>query len=190
MATKRDQIIQATCDLLEAQGYHATGLQEIVDESGAPKGSLYYYFPDGKDEMAERAIRRTGRVISERIERHLSQEQDPGKAIASFIRELAERVEGSGFQSGSPLTSVAMETAVKNERLNHACRKAYRQISLAFCAKLEESGFSARRAEHMADLITSAIEGGIILSRTYHSGDPLRRVAAELQSLLAEEGEV
>jgi TetR/AcrR family transcriptional regulator, lmrAB and yxaGH operons repressor len=51
----RDQIIQTTCTLLESQGYHATGLNQILKESGAPKGSLYYYFPQGKEELAEEA---------------------------------------------------------------------------------------------------------------------------------------
>jgi hypothetical protein len=54
MSTTRDQIIQAACTLLEKQGYPATGLNEIVRESGAPKGSLYYYFPDGKGRSSAR----------------------------------------------------------------------------------------------------------------------------------------
>ena len=41
MSSTRDQIIEKTCELLEAQGYHATGLNQILAESGAPKGSLY-----------------------------------------------------------------------------------------------------------------------------------------------------
>ncbi|MDQ2717139.1 MAG: TetR/AcrR family transcriptional regulator, partial [Chloroflexota bacterium] len=67
MNTTREQIIEATCDLLEAQGYHATGLNQILAESGAPKGSLYYYFPQGKEELTAAAIDRTGKLVAQRI---------------------------------------------------------------------------------------------------------------------------
>ncbi|MBK8129269.1 MAG: TetR/AcrR family transcriptional regulator [bacterium] len=55
MNPKREQIIQSTCQLIEIQGYHATGIKQILAESEAPKGSLYYYFPDGKDELVGRS---------------------------------------------------------------------------------------------------------------------------------------
>ena len=56
MTNTRDQIIQTTSNLIENQGYHATGLNEIVKESGAPKGSIYYYFPDGKEGITAEAV--------------------------------------------------------------------------------------------------------------------------------------
>ena len=58
MANTREIIIETTCDLMENQGYHATGLNEIVKVSGAPKGSLYYYFPEGKESLAAFVRRR------------------------------------------------------------------------------------------------------------------------------------
>ena len=67
MSNAREQILQTTCNLLEKQGYHGTGLNEIVKESGAPKGSLYYYFPEGKEQITAEAVLQSGRVTSERI---------------------------------------------------------------------------------------------------------------------------
>lgn len=48
MSSTKEQFIETTCDLLESHGYYATGLNQIVAESGALKGSLYYHFPEGK----------------------------------------------------------------------------------------------------------------------------------------------
>ena len=183
-STVREHIVEATCDLLEAQGYHATGLNQIVAESGAPKGSLYHYFPDGKEALAAAAIDRTGRSLAGRVEAGLSFCDDPADAVQFLVQRIADVIEESGFRSGGPLTAVAMETATASPRLNLACREAFDRLQGAFAAKLAASGYEPQRAAHLAAFITAAIEGGILLSRTYHTGDPLRRVGQELAALL------
>jgi TetR/AcrR family transcriptional repressor of lmrAB and yxaGH operons len=185
MAT-RDQILEKTCDLLEAQGYHATGLNQIIKESGAPRGSLYYYFPDGKEALAAEAIQQTSALMVARIQRALAEIDDASESIRAFVRFIAEQVEASGFRAGGPLTTVAIETANTSERLNQACRAAYRQLEDVFKARLVAVGFAEARAGQLATFIIAAMEGGIILSRTYHTGDPLRQVADQLGHLLKE----
>ncbi|MCI0648800.1 MAG: TetR/AcrR family transcriptional regulator [Chloroflexi bacterium] len=187
MGSKRDDILETTCQLLEIQGYHATGLNQIIAQSGAPKGSLYYYFPDGKEELTAEAIHRAGRTLSQRIGNGLAQHHEAAGAVSDFVQRIAQAVESSGFQGGGPLTTVALETATSSERINLACREAYRQLQQAFEEKLAASGFPPQRAAQLATFITAAIEGAIILSRTQHSGDPLRLVADELERLLAAE---
>lgn len=184
MSSTRDQIIEKTCELLEAQGYHATGLNQILAESGAPKGSLYYYFPSGKEELTAEAINRTGQIVAERIKHGLASIDDPVEAIQSFIRTVAHHVEASGFRSGGPLMIVAMETAISSERLNNVCREAYHLLQHAFQEKLQNGGYAEEQAARLATFIISSVEGGIILSRTNHSGDPLKTVADTLGRVL------
>lgn len=185
--TTRDQIITATCDLMEAQGFHATGLNEIIQTSGAPRGSLYYYFPDGKEGLAAEAIARTGEAMAQQIACGLSRTERLSEAVPAFLRFIADQVERSGFRAGGALTAVAMETATTSVRLNGACREAYSKLQAAFAARLEEVGHAPARAEELAEFIAAAIEGGIILCRTYHSGDPLRRIGAQLGRMLEAE---
>jgi TetR/AcrR family transcriptional repressor of lmrAB and yxaGH operons len=182
--TKRERLIETTCHLMEAQGYHATGLNQIIEESGAPKGSLYYYFPGGKEELATEAIERTGNLVAERISRNLANLEGVGRAIKAYIGSIADALESSGFQSGGPLTAVAMESATTNKSLNRACQIAFDRILAAFEAWLVSHGYGATRSAELATFITAAIEGAVILSRTQHSGDPLRQVAKELPHLL------
>jgi len=184
MSTTRDQIIETTCDLLEAQGYHATGLNQIVKESGAPKGSLYYYFPDGKEGLTVEAIERQGKLVSDRITQGLAEDDNTANAIRVFIKAIAHNVEASGFRAGGPLTTVALETATSSKRLNQTCRDAYQLIQTAFAKRMIAGGYTKKRAAQLATFITAAIEGGIILSRTQHSSDPLLRVAEEVGRLL------
>lgn len=182
MSGVRHQIIETTFALLESQGFHATGLNQIVKESGAPKGSLYYYFPEGKDEIAEATIAWAGQNVAERIHTGLAVSDNAATAVRIFVDNIAAAVEHSGFRSGGPLTMVAMETATTNGRLNRACCEAYTLLQAAFAAKLVASGYA--QAQELATFITAAIEGGIILSRTYHTGDHLRLVAEQIAQLL------
>lgn len=184
MNTVREQVLQTTCDLLEKQGYHGTGLNEIVKESGAPKGSLYYYFPEGKEQITAEAVLHSGQATAERIRAGLASGSDAADAIYDFVVLVAGHVERSGFAAGSPLTAVAMETATTSERINLACREAYAMLQNAFKEKLLESGFSTSKVEELSAFITASIEGGIILSRTAHTADPLRLVARQLRILL------
>lgn len=182
----RDQIIQTTCALFEKQGLHGTGLNEIVKQSGAPKGSLYHYFPEGKEQIAAEAALESGAITAERIRNGLGDSDNPSKAVYEFVLNIADNVERSGFGSGGPLTAIAMETAIQSERINLACREAYNRIESAFREKLLDRGFTRSKADELATFITASIEGGIILSRTYHSGDPLRLIAKQLKLLLSQ----
>ena len=185
MSTARDQILQTTCALLEKQGYHGTGLNEIVKESGAPKGSLYYYFPDGKEQITAEAVLQSGKETAERIRMGLKESSSASRAVYDFVLKVADNVELSGFAAGSPLTAVAMETATQSERINLACREAYGMLQSAFNEKLLECGFTKAKSDELATFIVASIEGGIILSRTSHTADPLRLVAKQLKVLLS-----
>lgn len=185
MSTARDQILQTTCALLEKQGYHGTGLNEIVKESGAPKGSLYHYFPAGKEQITAEAVLQSGKVTSERIRLGLRESSSASKAVYDFVLKIADNVELSNFSAGSPLTAVAMETATQSERINLACREAYGMLQSVFHEKLLECGFTKTKSDELATFVVASIEGGIILSRTSHTADPLRLVAKQLKVLLS-----
>lgn len=184
MVSTRDQIIETTCDLLELQGYHATGLNQIIKESGSPKGSLYYHFPGGKEELAVEAVSHVGRIVLERIRENLAQVSDCAEAIASFIRNIALNVERSNYRAGGPITTIAMETASTNQTLRAECQRIYDEWQEAFAEKLREGGLDENRAKRMATLIVAAIEGGVILCRTSQSRVPLEQVSEEIEALI------
>lgn len=183
----RDQIIHTTCELLESQGYAATGLNQIVKEAAAPKGSLYYYFPEGKEALAAEAVQHVTAIIASRIRTNLEQIDDPVESLRHFIYQIAEQIEVSAYQSGGPLMTIALETATTNERLNRVCQEAYESLRLVFEEKLLISGYAPDKAAQLSTAILAAVEGGILLSRTYHSGDPLRRVGDLLALSLAKD---
>ena len=183
MTTSREQIIEKTRELLEIQGYHGTGLNQIVKESGSPKGSLYYYFPGGKEELAVEAIQQAGTMVLKRIRHNLSLVDDPAIAIREFIMNIAINVERSGYAKGGPITTIALETASSSEQLRAVCDQIYQDWQKAFSEKLQTVHLPERAAS-MSTLIIAAIEGGVILCRTSKSRNPLERIAEEIYFLV------
>lgn len=185
--TKRDQILRTAWRLFESQGYHATGINQIIKESGVPKGSFYHYFPDGKEGMAIEAIEKiTGGMIG-KIDEVCAARPDSIEAIADLIRRIAVQLEKTGYQEGGPLTTVALETATTNERINHACRRAYGSVHEVLANHLQDDGFSEHDAAELSTTILAGIEGGILFSRTFHSTTPLEQLARQLETTLTVE---
>jgi len=177
-------MIETTCDLLELQGYHATGLNQILKESGSPKGSLYYHFPGGKEELALEAVRHVGQIVLKRIRDNLARIDNAAEAVSDFIKTIAFHVENSGFRSGGPITTIAMETASTNETLRQECQRIYEEWQNAFADKLKSDGIEEARAKRIATLIIASIEGGVILCRTSRSREPLEQVGEEMALLI------
>lgn len=185
MNTAKHKILAATSRLMEEQGYFATSVNQIIQESGTPKGSLYYYFPEGKEQLTEEAIQQAGEMIAEQMANALNAVQDPAEAIAQFVEALSEHIQDTECRLGGPLTVVSLETANTSPRLNQACQEMYRSWQQLIQAKLERSGFSSERAAALAVFINAAIEGGVSLSRTSHSPHPLQIVGQELRFLIS-----
>ena len=179
MNPAKEQILDAAARLFEKQGYHATGLNEIIRESGAPKGSLYYYFPEGKEQIGAETALWSGAQMTGRIRFGLSQAENPAEAVRLLALGIAGAIEQSGFTAGGPLMMLAAESAVRSERLNDACREAYGQMQSAFAEKFSED-------VDLAEFVLVTLEGAILLSRVQHSGDPLRHAADHLYAHINE----
>jgi len=186
MATAREEILLAACRLLEKQGYPATGLNEIVQESGAPKGSLYYYFPEGKEQIISEAVLYSGKILVERMRSELAKCADPMQSIYEYILRLADKVEEKHFTAGNPLTIVSVEAAGASERISQACREVYAQMQDVLQEKLACCGLSEAEAAERARLTLASLEGCIILSRVHRTVDPLRALARHLKDSLSQ----
>src|ERR1700684_2874733 len=87
----RQPIINTAVTLFRRQGYSRTGLNEIVDVSGAPKGSLYHYFPLGKSSIAVAAVKEAG----VRVAATLAKLAEGGRSTGELLRRPAGPVPGS-----------------------------------------------------------------------------------------------
>lgn len=184
MSETRDRIIATTSVLLTQQGYHATGLNQIVRESGTPRGSLYHYFPNGKEELAAEAIRHRGAQMRTHVASELARFDDPAEAIVQLVRTMVENLVRREFASGAPVAAVAMEASSASEPLRRACEEVYVSVREPFAEALLRHGLEPDAARRRATAIVAALEGGLVLSYTSLDPAPLEAVAEMLEVML------
>ena len=177
--------MDATGLLLQRQGFHATGLSDIVAESGAPRGSLYFHsLPQAaKDELARAAIGASGAEWRARIEAAVAAAPDLDGAIGAVIELLAADLVASKFRNGCPVAAVALESPSEPVRKVIAAHFAHWEHAIA--AQLVANGLAPAPAKQLATLALSAIEGALLLARVQRSTAPLLAVGQTLRGMIA-----
>lgn len=184
VAKHRQPIINTAVTLFRRQGYSRTGLNEIVEVSGAPKGSLYHYFPLGKSSIAVAAVKEAGERVAATLTKLMEECRSTGQLLRRHAELLAGWMRASGFRDGCPVTTVLLELAPGDRDVTEAGRAAYRTRVALLSDKLVADGFPRVRADALAILCTSALQGALIQARVERSGRPLEITAAELARLL------
>ncbi len=180
----RAPIVDAAVRLFRRQGYAGTGLNDIVDMSGAPKGSLYHYFPAGKSSIAVAAVEEAGRRVAETLIKLARETGSTGDLLRAHARLLAGWMRKSGFRDGCPITTVLLELAPRERAVAEAGRKAYAARLEVIRDKLIADGINAGQSARLASLCVSALQGALIQARVERSGAPLEIAAEELARML------
>jgi TetR/AcrR family transcriptional regulator, lmrAB and yxaGH operons repressor len=181
----RAKLVAATAELLTRQGYHATGLAQIVEVSGAPRGSLYFYFPGGKEELAIAALEASGAEWRAWIEGIVDGEPDLGDAVVAVCRALADALMASDFQLGCPLATVALEGAATSPAVRAKVDAHFAAWKETIAAKLESVGVAPLAAPELATFVMAAYEGAMLLAKASRDPQPLLTVGSMLRSMMA-----
>jgi TetR/AcrR family transcriptional repressor of lmrAB and yxaGH operons len=181
----RQRMLQTAANLFTQQGYDGTGLQEIIERSGAPRGSLYFHFPGGKQELAVAAVSEAGIGIGRGIELMLAAHEDVGEAVGAVVELTAANLERSGFRGGCPIAAVTHDTASSDDQVRSACGGAFDHWRKLLEARLRQAGRSRPAAREEALVILAAIEGGITLGRAHRNTEALTAVAKRFRRELA-----
>ncbi|KAA9003941.1 TetR/AcrR family transcriptional regulator [Paenibacillus spiritus] len=180
----RQKFIQTASRLFRLQGYHGTGINQIIKESGAPKGSLYYHFPGGKEQLAAEAVETNAAFVGELLDRHLSGAESPAEAVEALIEEMAKHFPEDRGGLGIPIASVALETALTSSRLREACVQAYAGFEQRFAEKLRQAGREDEQARLLGAAVNALIEGACLVSFAKGNADPLRAAKAAVRLML------
>lgn len=179
----REAIVRSAAVLFRRQGYAATGTAQILAMSGAPRGSLYHYFPEGKEQIAQAAVEHAGRLVTVTLARLVEQQPTPGAALREYGRLLAGWMVSSGFQDGCPIATALLELAPASDGVSAAGRLAFDAWIFVLEQALVSSGADAERARRLATLAVAAIEGALVLARTRRDGTVVLAGAADVAAL-------
>jgi TetR/AcrR family transcriptional repressor of lmrAB and yxaGH operons len=180
----RDRIINSTRILLRRQGYHGTGLAQIIEHSGAPRGSVYFLFPGGKEQMAVEAVTSWAAELTELIKRTRAGAGSARQWVETMAEHFGEELRGSGFTEGLPLTTIALDSVPASAALTASCRLAYDGWLAALVEGLTGFGVPESRAADLAELMLAAVEGAVLLCRVYQSIEPLQRISPQVLDLV------
>jgi len=159
----KGKTLAAAATLFRQQGYHGSALHDILVASGSPRGSLYFHFPGGKEQIGAAALALSAEAVREGI---------------------AQAAEASDFKEGCPIATTALETSAQLEALGTAARNAFQKWELEIKRGLFRFGLSAGNADIVATMALSQLEGALLLARTHRSLAPIHRAEQALKWLL------
>ncbi len=173
-AATRDRIVGASAELFGRQGYNATGVKQIVTEAKAPFGSLYHFFPGGKEQLGAEAIGTSGAMYELLIGSVFGPAPDLLTGVRRFFAGAADHLVETDFEDACPIATVALEVSSSSEVLREACAGVFESwIEAGTDMYLERGTLSREQARELTIAMIAALEGAFVLARVLRSTEPL-----------------
>jgi AcrR family transcriptional regulator len=178
----RNKMVRSAAALIGTRGFSATSFADVLEHSGAPRGSIYHHFPNGKRQLAEDAIGWT----SDQILGHLRscRATTPTELMTCFIDLWRQSVLASRGSAGCAVAGVAIDIGAFEDELIGTVRRTFRSWVTELAAGLVKLKVPPDRARTIAFAAVAGMEGALILCRAEGNSRPLEAVADELVRLV------
>lgn len=174
-------------ELMRRQGYAATSVKEVAEAALAPTGSLYHYFPHGKQQIATAALRTSASAYAALIPLHFQPHEDLSDGLRSLFQAAAVDLRDSGWLTLCPVGSVASEVAGTDPNLRYVCGEVFSGWIDEASAYFVDRGVSPRSARSFVTAVLAGLEGAFVMARTLRTTEPLEvardALTAYLESL-------
>jgi AcrR family transcriptional regulator len=171
--TTRERIVYAGAELFRRQGYAGTGIKHIAVHADATLGSVYHFFPGGKDQLADEVLRTAGRFFLALYEAIAAGAPDLPSAVRDFFAGAAETLETTGYADACPIATVAGDIATTKPLLRETTADVFESWLAALAEDAVEAGIAAERARRLALGVLALLEGAFLLSRSLRSLEPM-----------------
>ena len=176
----RERMIVSTALLVRERGARATSLDAVLEHSGAPRGSVYYHFPGGREQLLREATDYAGEYVARRLEREAT--EDPLGAVDTLLDEYRTSLVASDFRAGCPVVAVAVESGEDGPDLRDNVVGAFDRWRQIFARGFSARGIDEARSDELALFVVSGFEGALILSRAYRDLGPLESMRGEIRA--------
>lgn len=174
--------------LIRERGARPTAIADVLEHSGAPRGSAYHYFPGGRGQLLCEAVDYAAGYVADAIGSAPSGAAMLDVAVNFYRKGLLD----SDFRAGCPVLAVAVEAGdpdvANTEAVRHAAA-AFDRWNRLIAGRLIADGVSRKKATDLATLVISALEGALVLARAGRDVGPLDAVHRTLRALLKSETE-
>jgi AcrR family transcriptional regulator len=178
VSNTRDRLVSTTAELFRRQGYTGTGLKQIVTEAGAPFGSLYHFFPGGKEHLGAEVIRWSGASYLALVNEFFDPAPDVVTAIEWAFVGAGMTLVQTDYADACPIATVALEVASTNETLRLATAEVFESWIVAVAARFESAGIKAGPARALTLTVLSLLEGAFLFCRAARSLEPMTAAGA------------
>jgi TetR/AcrR family transcriptional repressor of lmrAB and yxaGH operons len=160
----RTLLVGTMARLLRDQGYTATGLAQLLAESGVSNGSLYHHFPGGMEELAVAALETSGKAVADALSQALDNAPNTGEGMAAFL-DIAQGPAKDGICRGCPIAPTALESSIISPRLRTTATRCFDQWEDLLAGRLRADGLPEHDIPEAASAALSLIEGALLLAR-------------------------
>jgi len=183
----RERILESSGQLFRRQGYMGTGVKQIIEEAGAPFGSLYHFFPGGKSELGAETIRRSGFLYAMLFPEYVGPEVELAAGVRAFFAGAAETLVETDYADACPIATVALEVSSVDDELRQACSDVFEAWIEGGTARFFEAGIPHERSRALAIQMIAALEGAFVLSRALRSTEPLEAAGESVAAAISAE---
>jgi AcrR family transcriptional regulator len=178
----RTKMLLSAAEVMRERGAAGVTIDEVLTRSGAPRGSVYYHFPEGRNQILAEALRYAGEAITADIDAAAAR---GAKVLLRQFVEFWERVlTDSDFNAGCPVVAAAVGSGDDEVRLAAECGRIFAHWRAALTRAFVADGFLESDADSLAVMSIAGLEGAVLLCRSLRSSDPLRKVHEQLEFLV------
>jgi len=166
----RERMLEAAITLMLGSGLNGAGINNIVRESGAPKGSVYHFFPDGKLSLATEALTIYSQRVRDFIDTSLMSRKLPEDKIRVLFAAFAKRIEETDYLKSCAVGAVSLDLDQGVTGLQPTLANTLADWVDCIAAHFDLG--DAKRTRSFASLVLTTVEGAYIRCRAERSKRP------------------
>jgi TetR/AcrR family transcriptional regulator, lmrAB and yxaGH operons repressor len=180
-STRTNMLISAA-EVMRERGAAGVTIDEVLARSGAPRGSVYYHFPGGRDQILVEALQYAGDAIAGVIDE--AAQRGGMHLVGEFVEFWEQLLAESDFTAGCPVVAAAIGSAEAKPQLTSVAGSIFGHWRDALTRAFVSDGFDEPDAASLAIMCIASLEGAVVLCRSTRSVDPLREVGCQVEFLV------